>query len=117
MPNCKLIIRDEVNIKFEGLSLEARKKLANKFKFDVPWARYQPSYRLGRWDGTVAFFGVGGTGYINQLTDILPILESMDYDLEIEDLRQHPLIEFDEITEEFWGDLCCPRDIDSKGNL
>jgi superfamily II DNA or RNA helicase len=109
LPSCKLIIRDEVNIKFEGLSLEARKKLANKFKFDVPWARYQPSYRLGRWDGTVAFFGVGGTGYINQLDDILPILESMDYELEVEDLRHHPVIELEEITEEFWGDLCWPK--------
>jgi superfamily II DNA or RNA helicase len=108
LPSCKLIIRDEVNIKFEGLALDARKKLANKFKFEVPWARYQPSYRLGRWDGTVAFFGVGGTGYINQLDDILPILESMDYDLEVEDLRYHPVIEFGEITEEFWGDLCWP---------
>ena len=109
MPSCKLIIRDEVNIKFEGLSLEARRKLANKFKFEVPWARHQPSYRLGRWDGTVAFFGVGGTGYINQLDEILPILDDLDYSIDVEDLRHHPVIAFDEITEEFWGDLCWPK--------
>lgn len=109
MPNCKLIIKDEVNIKLEGLSIEARRKLANKFKFEVPWARYQPSYRLGRWDGTVAFFGVGGTGYINQLNEILPILESMDYDLEVEDLRQHESIKFDEIFEDFWGERTWPK--------
>jgi len=108
LSSCKLIIRDEVNIKFEGLSLEARKKLANKFKYEVPWARYQPSYRLGRWDGTVAFFGVGGTGYINQLDDILPILEDLDYDIEVEDHRQHPTIAFEKITEEFWGDKVWP---------
>jgi superfamily II DNA or RNA helicase len=107
---CKLIIKDEVNIKFEGLSLEARRKIANKFKFDVPWARYQPSYRLGRRDGTVAFFGIGGSGYINQLEEILPILESMGYDdIEIEDNRTSPGIEFDEVNEEFWGDLCWPN--------
>jgi superfamily II DNA or RNA helicase len=109
LPSCKLIIRDEVNIKFEGLSLEARRKLANKFKFEVPWARHQPSYRLGRWDGTVAFFGVGGTGYINQLDEILPILDDLDYSIDVEDLRHHPVIAFDEITEEFWGDLCWPK--------
>jgi superfamily II DNA or RNA helicase len=109
LSNCKLIIKDEVNIKFEGLSLEARRKLANKFKFEVPWARYQPSYRLGRWDGTVAFFGVGGTGYINQLDQILPILEDLEYDIEVEDLRHHPSIEFEKITEEFWGDKCWPK--------
>ena len=108
MSSCKLIIKDEVNIKFEGLSLEARKKLANKFKFEVPWARYQPSYRLGRWDGTVAFFGVGGTGYINQLDEILPILDDLGYDIEVDDHRQHPTIGFEKITEEFWGDKVWP---------
>jgi superfamily II DNA or RNA helicase len=108
LSNCKLIIRDEVNIKFEGLSLEARKKLANKFKYEVPWARYQPSYRLGRWDGTVAFFGVGGTGYINQLDDILPILDDLGYDIEVDDHRQHPTIAFEKITEEFWGNKVWP---------
>ena len=108
MSNCKLIIKDEVNIKFEGLSLEARKKLANKFKYEVPWARYQPSYRLGRWDGTVAFFGVGGTGYINQLDEILPILDDLGYDIEVDDHRQHPTIAFEKITEEFWGDKVWP---------
>ena len=107
--NCKLIIRDEVNIKFEGLSLEARRKLANKFKFEVPWARYQPSYRLGRWDGTVAFFGVGGTGYINQLDQILPILDDLDYEVEVEDQRTHEAIEFETITQEFWGDRTWPK--------
>jgi superfamily II DNA or RNA helicase len=108
LSSCKLIIRDEVNIKFEGLSLEARKKLANKFKYEVPWARYQPSYRLGRWDGTVAFFGVGGTGYINQLDEILPILDDLGYDIEVDDHRQHPTIAFEKITEEFWGDKVWP---------
>jgi len=108
LSSCKLIIRDEVNIKFEGLSLEARKKLANKFKYEVPWARYQPSYRLGRWDGTVAFFGVGGTGYINQLDEILPILDDLGYDIEVDDHRQHPSIAFEKITEEFWGDKVWP---------
>ena len=31
----KLIIKDEVNIKLEGLPLDARKKLANNFKYEI----------------------------------------------------------------------------------
>ena len=112
---CKLIIKDEVNIKFEGLSLEARRKLANKFKFEVPWARYQPSYRLGRWDGTVAFFGVGGTGYINQLDEILPILEDMDYEIEVEDHRQHSTVDFDTIDENYWAHITWPKGHPAEG--
>ena len=115
LPNCKLIIKDEVNIKIEGLSLETRKKLTNKFKFEVPWARYQPAYRLGRWDGTVGFFGLGGTGYINQLTEIIPILENLDYDIEVEDLRQHSNIQFDPIDENYWAHIAWPKGHPAEG--
>ena len=115
MPNCKLIIKDEVNIKIEGLSLETRKKLTNKFKFEVPWARYQPAYRLGRWDGTVGFFGLGGTGYINQLAEIIPILENLDYDIEVEDLRQHSNIQFDPIDENYWAHITWPKGHPAEG--
>ena len=104
MSSCKLIIRDEVNVKFEGLSLETRRKLANKFKIDVPWARYQPSYRLGRWDGTVAFFSIGGTGYMCHLPEILDIVTNDGYDIEVEDLRHSVQLEFKKVTETYWAD-------------
>ena len=56
MKSCKIIVRDEVNIKLEGLDLDVRKKLVNEFKYMLPYARHMPSYKLGRWDGTVSFF-------------------------------------------------------------
>ena len=105
MSNCKLTIKDEVNIKFEGLTIETRRKLANKFKIEVPWARYQPSYRLGRWDGTVAFFGIGGTGYMCHLEEILEIVTNSGYDIEVEDLRHPVNLEFKKVTETYWADL------------
>ena len=46
MAICKLIIRDEVNVKLEGLDLTTRKKLVDKFKFEILGARYQPAVRL-----------------------------------------------------------------------
>ena len=100
MQTCKLIIRDEVNVKLEGLDVSVRKKLVDKFKFEIPGARYQPSVRLGRWDGKVPFFNLGGTSYINLLPEILPILENLNYDVELEDSRDYSTqFEFDEITE------------------
>ena len=105
MSNCKLIIKDEVNIKFEGLSIETRRKLANKFKFEVPWARYQPAYRLGRWDGTVAFFGIGGTGYMSHIEECLAIVAAEGYDIEVEDLRTPIDLQFKQVTESYWADM------------
>ena len=96
----KLIIRDEVNVKLEGLDVGVRKKLVDKFKYEIPGARYQPSVRLGRWDGKVPFFNLGGSTYINLLPEILPILENLNYDVELEDSRDYSThFEFDEITE------------------
>lgn len=110
MNSCKLIIRDEVNIKIDGLPVEIRRKLANKFKYEVGYAKYHPAYRLGRWDGTVSLFGLGGNGYLSQLPRILEILEHNDVDVtEIEDLRNPVNINFPKISEDFWGDQCWPK--------
>jgi superfamily II DNA or RNA helicase len=104
LSSCKLIIKDEVNIKLENLAIETRRKIANKLKYDLPYARHMPAYKLGRWDGTVSFFGIGGTGYLAHLDVILPIIEGDGYDIEVEDLRLHRSVTFDPIGENFWSD-------------
>jgi superfamily II DNA or RNA helicase len=64
-----------------------------------------PQYKLGRWDGTTTFFGLGGNGYLNHLDVILPILEECGVDIDnIEDLRQPHKLEFEKITENYWAD-------------
>ena len=105
MPSCKLIIEDEVNIKLEGLEVDVRRKLANALKFEVPYARYMPQYKLGRWDGKVAFFGIGGTGYVNHLDVIVDVLEKNKVSIvDIED-RRHPVsFNFPTIDERYWAD-------------
>jgi superfamily II DNA or RNA helicase len=101
----KLVIRDEVNIKIEGAPLEARKKLSNTFKYENPAARYHPAYKLGRWDGKVSMFGLGGNGYLSQLEKVLEILYNMHIDVEeVEDLRISKKIEFEPITNTYWSD-------------
>jgi len=104
LSNCKLIIKDEVNIKVEGLDLETRRKIVNKLKFDLPYARHMPAYKLGRWDGTKTYFGIGGNGYLAHLDVILPIIESDGYDIEVEDHRQPHEFKFTPVTENYWVD-------------
>ena len=89
MRTATIIIRDEVNIKIEGLELDARRKLVNTFKYDVPGARYLPAVRLGRWDGKVSYFQLGGSTFTNLLPEIIPILESFNYDIILDDQRDY----------------------------
>jgi superfamily II DNA or RNA helicase len=108
MSSCKVIIKDEVNIKIENLDLDTRKALVKKFKYEDPSARFRPSYKLGRWDGAISFFGLGGTTYLSMLPQVLEFLESKNYYIEVEDLRQAGSLEFPEIFEDFWGDQTWP---------
>ena len=101
----RLIIKDEVNIKFENLPLDARKKLASTFKYEIPYARYHPAYKLGRWDGYVSLFGLGGNGYLSQLETILDILYKMNIDIdEVVDDRKSITLKFNKVSETYWAD-------------
>lgn len=104
MSSCKLTIKDEVNIKVEGLSVETRRKIVNKLKFDLPYARHMPAYKLGRWDGTKTYFGIGGTGFLAHLDIIIPIITDAGYEIELEDLRQSHKFQFPVINENYWAD-------------
>lgn len=101
----KLIIKDEVNIKIEGLDLDTRKKLSNKFKYTLAYAKHHPAYKLGRWDGTTTLFSLAGAGYLNQLERILPILENNNIDItEVIDHRAPFNFKAEKVTEAYWAD-------------
>jgi len=105
----KLIIKDECNVKVEGVEIGTRKKLVDRFKYEVPGARYQPAVRLGRWDGKVSYFSLGGSSYINLLPEIIPILDGDGYDIELVDLREYSnSIVFDTIAEDTFAHKSWP---------
>ena len=108
MSSCKLVIKDEVNVKFENLSLEWRKRLSNKFKYEIPYARHLPAVKLGRWDGKVSFFGLGGTTYLNLVDQILPILEEGGVYVDFEDKRLQHNFEFKRVDKDYLSHITWP---------
>jgi superfamily II DNA or RNA helicase len=110
MATCKLIIQDEVNIKFEGLDVVTRRKLYDSVKYFLEYARHMPSYKLGHWDGMKAFCDIGGRSYINLLDRLLPVVQSQGYEIEIDDLRDttHEFI-FDEVEEDSYSHINWPK--------
>ena len=116
MKTATITIRDEVNIKIEGIDLDVRKALVNAFKYDVPYARYLPAVRLGRWDGKVSYFQLGGSTYTNLLPEIMPILERYNYDIELDDQREYSTtFEFDQVEENRWAYKSWPKGHPAEG--
>jgi superfamily II DNA or RNA helicase len=110
MRECILEINDEVNVKIKGLELVDRKELVNRYKFDIPGARYSPAVRLGRWDGKVSFFQLSGSTYINLLPEILEYLSERNYDIDLVDTRNYQTkFEFTEVNEDSFKDRLWPK--------
>ena len=117
MKTCVITIKDEVNIKLDGLELDVRRKLVNTFKYDVPYARYLPAVRLGRWDGMVSYFQMGGSTYVNLLPEIIPILEKFNYNIELDDQRNYATtFDFEQVTENSFGHHTWPKNHPRAGD-
>jgi superfamily II DNA or RNA helicase len=116
MASCKIIIKDEVNCKIEGLELDHRKRLVAKFKYDVPYAKYLPAVRLGRWDGKVAYFQLGGSTYVNLLPEVIEWLTERNVHIDLVDERQaQPTLDFTAITEDTFSHMTWPEGHDIAG--
>ena len=96
---CKIILKDEVNCKVEGLDVNTRRKCEKELKFFLPYAFHVPAYKLGRWDGCQSYFSVGGVTYINLLDKVLPIMMNEGYQIDVDDLRTKYEFSFPEVDE------------------
>lgn len=109
METCILEITDQVNVRFRNLDIETRRKISEKLKFFVPYARHTPMYKLGRWDGKVSFCTIGGLTFLNLLDRVLPIIEEAGYLIEIDDKRPAFNFQFPEVTEYLVAATCWPE--------
>ena len=116
MKQCKIIVKDEVNVKIEGLELSERKALMKMFEYEIPGARYLPAVRLGRWNGKVSYFSLAGSTYINLLPEILPYLDNAGYDIELDDLRDYTTtFTFDKVSEDTFKHKNWPKGHPKEG--
>jgi superfamily II DNA or RNA helicase len=110
MKTCKIIVKDEVNCKIEGLDLSERRALLKMFEYEIPGARYLPSVRLGRWNGKISYFSLAGSTYINLLGEIIPVLDRAGYDVDLEDLRTYTTtFSFNEVSENTFHHKMWPK--------
>lgn len=105
----KLIIEDEVNVKFTDLDPNTRRKLVEALEFFIPGAKYQPSYKLGRWNGKGSHCTMGGRSYLNLLDKLIPIVQEQGYEIEIDDRRAVHNFEFEEVKANSYAHILWPE--------
>jgi len=109
MKTAKIELLDETNCKIHNLDTSTRRKLYDKFSFMLPHAYHVPAYKMGRWDGKVQFFQLGGKTFINLLEEILPILIAEGYEVSLDDCRERYKIDLKPITIDHFKDRLWPE--------
>jgi len=81
-------VRDEVYMTIAGLAPSDHKFLFDKFSVFVDGYFFMPAYKLGRWNGKIAYYDNTGKVYFRFLEEILPYLEKWGYEIELHDERR-----------------------------
>lgn len=108
MPKATLIIKDEVNVRFRGLDAATLDDARKQLTFFVPGFIHMPKYKLGRWDGTIGLFKQSGTTSLHLVDEIVDIIESRGYEIDIEDHRKdfsHISNKISLIKDDYFGDI------------
>lgn len=115
MKKTTLTILDEVNARFSGLDPKTRRKMVAELKFFVPWAYHLPSFKLGRWDGTISFCSMGGRTNVNLLDKVLPIVIDAGYEIELVDNRKEYDFQFEPVDVNIVSDCSWPEGHEDAG--
>jgi superfamily II DNA or RNA helicase len=115
MAKCVLEIRDEVNVRFKGLDVKARRKISDACKYFLPHAYHMPAYKLGRWDGCVRYCDIGGRTYFQLLDKLVPIITDEGYEIEIIDHRQPWSFEFSKVEQTSYDNVAWPKRHPAEG--
>ena len=115
MAKCVLEIRDEVNVRFKGLDVKARRKISDACKYFLPHAYHMPAYKLGRWDGCVRYCDIGGRTYFHLLDKLVPIITQEGYDIEIQDSRKAWDFNFEPVTQTSYDNVMWPKKHPAEG--
>jgi superfamily II DNA or RNA helicase len=115
MAKCVLEIRDEVNVRFTGLDVKARRKISDACKYFLPYAYHMPAYKLGRWDGCVRYCDIGGRTYFHLLDKLVPIVTEEGYEIEINDMRKKWDFSFDQVIQTSYDHVAWPKKHPAEG--
>ena len=115
MAKCVLEIRDEVNVRFKGLVVKARRKISDACKYFLPHAYHMPAYKLGRWDGCVRYCDIGGRTYFHLLDKLVPIITAEGYEIEVQDNRKPWDFSFQHVNQQSYEHVKWPKKHPAEG--
>lgn len=109
MNKITLELTDQVNCRLIGLDPKIKRKLRDKLKYFMEWARHIPTFKAGYWDGYEYLMDVGGRTYVALLDVVIPILIEEGYEIELDDKRTFHNFKFPEVDANMFAHIVWPE--------
>jgi superfamily II DNA or RNA helicase len=98
-------VLDEINVVVMGLAQRDHTHFYDRYGEFSKNYRFNPRYKMGRWDGKIRFFDKGGKTSINLMPEIIPEIKRRGYKIKLVDHRNPAITEVPEINEDFLSDV------------
>ena len=102
--NCTIRLLDEVNCVIAGLHPDHVGYFFEEYGLKAPNYFFNPKFKLGSWDGKIRYFHKTGKTYVNLLSDIIPRIAGLGYNIKLDDLRKPVNTSPAVITKDFFKD-------------
>lgn len=106
MLECQIKLLNEIKCQITGLSVIDKNILYSKLAIFIPSAIYQPTYKLGRWDGKIHYFENNGVTYINLIQEMFQLVSPDNYRFTLIPYENYqPVVPFETIDENYFSDF------------
>ena len=106
MQEVTIRLLNEIKCQITGLTVLDKNLLYKMYAIFIPSARYQPTYKLGQWDGKIHYFEATGLTYTNLIQEFFTKIDSTQYTFNMEPYEGFvPAQPFDLIDCDYFSDF------------
>lgn len=105
----RIKVLDEASAVVIGLHPDHVEWFYEHYGIKAPNFFFNPKYKLGQWDGKIRYFHRTGKTYVYLLDEIIPKLESLEYNLKLIDQRRDASVDVDFIDKDYFSHITNPK--------
>lgn len=103
-----ILVEDEVHAKVLLSEMTEVRYLMKKYALPAKNHFFNPSYKIGAWDGKIQFFTPAGKTYVYLLPEIVETLINAGYEVDLEDRRSTDIKKFEPVKKDDFKHIIYP---------
>lgn len=104
-----IVVENEIKCTIEGLTQDHKQFFVDSYAMFAPNYRFNPMFKLGRWDGKIRFFSHAGQTYVTMLPELIQAIVKLGYEVDVKDQRGATFFSPPLIDETYFSHILSPN--------